>query len=71
MKVDFEERGDEFDEVAATLRKVASARLPAKELSYVIANSEDMKTIVSLFKVRKKNTRIVLYHYTLNYSIHA
>ncbi|CAN0036636.1 unnamed protein product [Pylaiella littoralis] len=49
-KVDLEEKGDEFDKIATTLRAVASARLPQKELSYVIANAGDMVTLMSMFK---------------------
>ena len=50
-KVDLEEKGEEFDELAATLRKVATSRLPKKEVSYVVANKEDVSSIAERFKV--------------------
>ena len=52
-KVDLEEKGEEFDELAATLRKVATSRLPKKEVSYVVANKEDVSSIAERFKVSR------------------
>ncbi|CAM9235531.1 unnamed protein product [Ectocarpus sp. 6 AP-2014] len=49
-KVDLEEDGEHFDAVAATLRKVASANLPEKKLSYVVANKEDVASLASRFQ---------------------
>ena len=49
--MNLEENGDEYDQLAATLRKVASARLPEKEVSFVIANTEDMKSLAQRFEV--------------------
>lgn len=54
QKVDLEEKGDEFDQLAATLRKVASARLPNKEVSFVIANTKDMASLVERFQVSER-----------------
>lgn len=62
QKVDFEERGDEFDQIAATLRKVATARLPQKEVSFTVANVDDMSSLTSRFQVRKnEKTRDLLF----------
>lgn len=49
--MDLEEKGEEYDELAATLRRVASAR-PKKELSFVIADYESVMALVSRFEVR-------------------
>eukprot|EP00903_Cladosiphon_okamuranus_P009866 g9373.t1 len=49
-KVDLEEKGDEYDQLAATLRKVASARLPKKEVSFVIADAKGMKSLAERFQ---------------------
>lgn len=60
MKVDLEEKGDEYDQVAATLRKAASARLPSKELSFVIANTEDMASLAERFKVSERAALVIV-----------
>ncbi|CAM9756350.1 unnamed protein product [Scytosiphon promiscuus] len=49
-KVDLDERGDEFDQVASALRKVASARLPKRELSFLVASIEDVASLASRFQ---------------------
>lgn len=48
--MDIEEKPESFDEVAAVLRKVASGR-SKKELSYVVANFQDILSLASRFKV--------------------
>lgn len=49
-QVDLEEKGDKYDEIAAILRRVAGAR-SEKEVSYVIADFEDISGITSRFQV--------------------
>lgn len=48
--MDITEKAEAFDKLAATLRAVATAR-PKKELSYVVADFEDMMSLASRFKV--------------------
>ena len=49
-QVDIVEKAEEFDKLASTLRAVATAR-PKKELSYVVADFDDMISLASRFKV--------------------
>ena len=44
------DKPETFDELAATLRAVAKARAK-KELSYVVADFDDMISLASRFKV--------------------
>lgn len=49
--MDFDKKGDKFDEIAAILRRVAGGR-SEKDVSYVIADFEDIAGITSRFQVR-------------------
>ena len=49
--MDITEKAEAFDKLAATLRGVATAR-PKKELSYVVADFDDMMSLASRFKAR-------------------
>ena len=50
MDLEEKEKGAKFDEIAAILRRVASAR-PGKDISYTIADYEGVEGIISRFQV--------------------
>lgn len=50
-QVDLEDEGEKYDNIAATLRNVALAR-PKKELSFAVADFDDVMSLASRFKVR-------------------